>query len=73
MYLLPFEVFLVWERFVDGLKWLCNNLNTTWYDLTPTGQRGKLYIKKYVLHLIFTFYLNTDASVVKIFPVVVFQ
>ena len=49
MYLLPFEVFLVWDRFVDGLtglKWLGNNLSTTWYDLTPTGQRGKLYEKK---------------------------
>ena len=38
MYLLPFEVFLVWDRFVD--------LSTTWYDLTPTGQSVKLYEKK---------------------------
>ena len=26
------------------------------------------YMKKYFLHLIFTFYLNTDASVIKKFP-----
>ena len=31
------------------------------------------YMKKYFLHLIFTFYLNTDASVITFFPVVVFQ
>ena len=41
----PFEVFLVWGRFVDGSKWLRSNLSTTPYDLTPTGQRGKLYEK----------------------------
>ena len=29
-----------------GLKWLRNNLSTTWYDLTPSGQRGKLYETK---------------------------
>ena len=74
MYLLPFEVFLVWDSFVDaGLKWLRNNLSTTWYDLTPTGQRGKWYEKKYFLHLIFTIYLNTYTSVVKFCPVVVLQ
>ena len=73
MYLLPFEVFLVWTVLLTGLKWLRNSLSTAWYDLTPTGQRGKLYEKNIFLHLIFTFYLNTDTSVVKIFPVVVLQ
>ena len=46
----------------------------TWVPrLSPTGQRGKLYEKKNFLHLIFTFYLNTNASVIKFSPVVVFQ
>ena len=30
---------------LTGLKWLRSNLSTTRYDLTPTGQRGKLYEK----------------------------
>ena len=47
MYLLLFEVF--GTVLLTGLKWLRNNLSsmsTTWYDLTMTGQRGKLYEKK---------------------------
>ena len=58
MYLLPIEVFLVWGRFLvllTGLKWLRNNLSTTWYDLTPTGQRGKSYEKiffTFVFHIL---------------------
>ena len=72
MYLLPIEVFLVWDVLLTGLKWLRNNLSTTWYDLTPTGQVGN-HMKKYFLHLFFTFYLNTDASVVEFFPGIVFQ
>ena len=39
---------------------------------TPTGQHGKWY-EKYSLHLIFTFYLNRDTSVLELFPVVVFK
>ena len=38
-----------------GLKWLRNNLSTTWYDLTPTGQRGKSYEKiffAFVFHIL---------------------
>ena len=46
MYLLPFEVILVWELLLTGLKWLRNNLSTKWYDLTSTSQRGKSYEKK---------------------------
>ena len=53
-------------------KWWRNreNLSVTWFD-TPTGQRGK-WCEKYSLRLIFTFYLNR-ASVMELFPVVVFQ
>ena len=52
-----------------GLKWLRNNLSTTSLRQANVGN----YMKKKILHLIFTFYLNTDASVVEFFPVVVFQ
>ena len=44
----------VWSIFISvlltGLKRLRSNLSTTRYDLTPTGQRGKLYEK-----ILFTF------------------
>ena len=54
-------------------KWWRNreNLSTTWFD-TPTGQRRK-WSEKHSWHLIFTFYLNRDTSVIELFPVVVFQ
>ena len=53
------------------------NLNTTWFDtdFTPTGHGatyGKWYEKK-SLHLIFTFYLNSDTSAPELFPVVVLK
>ena len=51
-----------WRVLSDcAITW--GNLSTTWYDLTPTGQRGNFYEKKYSLHLIFTFYLSTDIRV----------
>ena len=71
MYLLPFEVILVWELLLTGLKWLRNNLSTKL--LTSTSQRGKSYEKKLFTFDFHMFYLNTDASVVKFFPGVVFQ
>ena len=40
---------------LTGLKWLRSNLSITWYDLTPTGQRGKLYEKiffKFDFHIL---------------------
>ena len=67
MYLLSFEVFLVWERF-DGSYVIAQypgNLSTTRYDLTPTSRGGKLYEKFFFLHLVFTLYLNTGTSVVE--------
>ena len=52
MYLLPIEVFLVWDRFVDcAITWVPR----TWYDLTPTGQRGKSHEKiffTFVFHIL---------------------
>ena len=48
-------------------------LSATWYDFTPTGQRGKWYEKKYSLTFDCAFYLNRDTSVLKLFPVVAFQ
>ena len=53
------------------------NLNTTWFDtdFTPTGHGatyGKWY-EKNSLHLIFTFYLDSDTSVPELFPVVVLK
>ena len=53
------------------------NLNTTWFDtdFTPTGHGatyGKWY-EKNSLHLIFTFYLNSDTSAPELFPVVVLK
>ena len=42
-----------------------------WWPVdTPTGHMG---YEKYSIHLIFTFYLNKDTSVLEFFPVVVFQ
>ena len=55
-------------------KWLRNQGNSSYHVFwpvdTPTGQHG---YEKYSLHLIFTFYLNRDTSVLELFPVVVFQ
>ena len=42
------------------------------FDLLTLRQANMGY-EKYSLHLIFTFYLNRDASVLELFPVVVFQ
>ena len=56
---------------LTGLKWLRSNVPRGMTELRQTNVGN--YMKKYFLHLIFTFYLNTDASVIKIFPVVVFQ
>ena len=48
------------------------NLSTTRYDLTPTGQRGKLYEK---IFFTFDFHILPEHRriVIKFFPVVVFQ
>ena len=43
-----------------------------WHSDRPTWDMKKSY-EKYSLHLIFTFYLNRDTSVLDLFPVVVFQ
>ena len=58
-------------------KWLRNQGNSSiprvlacWHSDNPTFRMG---YKKYYLHLIFTFYLNRDTSVLELFPVVVFQ
>ena len=48
------------------------NMGTTWFDFTPTGQSGKWY-KKYALHLIFTIYLNRYTAVLELLPVAVFR
>ena len=45
----------------------------TWVPLHSDRPTWEIIWKKYFLHLIFTFYLNTDASVVEFFTVVVFQ
>ena len=54
---LPFH--LVWSTLHIHMVWLNSD--------RPTRNVGN-YMKKYFLHLIFTFYLNTDASVIKKFP-----
>ena len=58
-------------------KWLSNQGNsscqrTTCFGLLTPRQANMGY-DKYSLHLIFTFYLNRDTSVLELFPVVVFQ
>ena len=55
-----------------GLKWLHSNSSTTRYDLTPTGQRGKLYEK---IFFTFDFHILPEHRRIgyKFFPVVVFQ
>ena len=45
----------------------------TWVPLHSDRPTCEIIWKKYFFHLIFTFYLNTDASVVEFFTVVVFQ
>ena len=61
-------------------KWLRNHgkLLVPWYQRTTcfgllTLQHSSMIYEKYSLHLIFTFYLNRDTSVLELFPVVVFQ
>ena len=58
--------FHIWTP-IPGLKWLRNNWSTTWYDLTPTGQRGKLYEKKKIT---FDFHILPEHRPIggKIFP-----
>ena len=41
--------------------------------LTSLRQANVGSMQKYSLHLIFTFYLDRDTSVLELFPVVVFQ
>ena len=52
---------------LTDLKWLRNNLSTTWYDLTPTGKRGKLYEK---IFFTFDFHISPEHRRLggKIFP-----
>ena len=52
---------------LTGLKWLRRNLSTTRYDLTPTGQRGKLYEK---IFFTFDFHILPEHRRIcdKIFP-----
>ena len=58
-------------------KWLRNQgislyQRTTCFGLL-TRRHSNMGYEKYSLHLIFTFYLNRDTSVLELFPVVVFQ
>ena len=48
------------------------NQRTTCFDLL-TLQQANMGYEKYSLHLMFTFYLNGDTSVLELFPVLVFQ
>ena len=48
------------------------NQRTTCFGLLTLRQANMGY-EKYSLHLIFTFYLNRDTSVLELFPVVVFK
>ena len=41
------------------VKWLRNNLSTTWYDLTLTGQHGKFY-EKNIFHIWFSHFTWTQ-------------
>ena len=52
-------------------KWLHHRETWVPRGLTSLWQRGEWY-EKYSLHLVFTFYLNRDTSVLELFPVVVF-
>ena len=58
-------------------KWLRNQGNSSYQRTTCFGlltlRRANMGYEKYFLHLIFTFYLNRDTSVLELFPVVVFQ
>ena len=62
MYLLPFEVFLVWDRFVD--------LSTTWYDLTPDRPTWEIIWKKKNTFQLFDFHILPEHRRIggKIFP-----
>ena len=58
-------------------KWLRNQGNSSYQHTTCFGlltlRQANMGYEKYFLHLIFTFYLNRDTSVLELFPVVVFQ
>ena len=58
-------------------KWLRNTGNSSYQHTTCFGlltlRQVNMGYEKYSLHLIFTFYLNKDISVLELFPVVVFQ
>ena len=58
-------------------EWLRNQGNSSYQRTTCFGlltlRQANMGYEKYFLHLIFTFYLNRDTSVLELFPVVVFQ
>ena len=61
-------------------KWLSNQGNSSYQRTTCFGLLSVLTLRqantgyeKYSGHLIFTFYLNRDTSLLELFPVVVFQ
>ena len=58
-------------------KWLHNQGNSSYQRTTCFGlltlRQANMGYEKYFFHLIFTFYLNRDTSVLELFPVVVFQ
>ena len=58
-------------------KWLRNQGNSSYQRTTCFGlltlRHSNMGYEKYSLHLIFTFYLNRDTSVLELFPVAVFQ
>ena len=66
-------LWLLWSVCWHG-KWLCNQETWVPYGLISLQQANVGNdMKKYSLHLIFTFYLNRDTSVLELFPVIVFQ
>ena len=72
-----YDVLLLWLLAVcwHGGKWLRNQLIRKLLAV-PRGltlRQANMGYGKYYLHLIFTFYLNRDTSVLDLFPVVVFQ
>ena len=58
-------------------KWLRNQGNSSYQHTTCFGlltlRQANMGYEKYAWHLIFTFYLYRDTSVLELFPVVVFQ
>ena len=69
-----YDVLPLWLPAVcwHGGKWF-NWFNSSLYPVVWHSDRGNVGYEKYYLHLIFTFYLNRDTSLPKLFPVVVFQ